>query len=110
VSESTCAIDDTITAVERALANPSALSATRRAVAADLFHDPGTATARCAEALYEAIALDVRAGLKARPLHPQVPGRRAVPDQPPRVGHGLHSVPERHPDAGHGLQTVPDGR
>jgi hypothetical protein len=95
VSESTCAIDDTITAVERALANPSALSATRRAVAADLFHEPGTATVRCAEALYEAIALDVRAGLTARPLHPQVGrGRRAVPDEEPRVGHGLETVPD----------------
>jgi len=57
VSESTGAIDDTITAVERALANPAGLSATRRAIAADLFHEPGRATARCADALYDAIGL-----------------------------------------------------
>jgi hypothetical protein len=57
VSESTIEVDDTVAAVERALADPAAKSATRRAVAADLFHEPGTATARCAEALYEAIEL-----------------------------------------------------
>jgi len=75
VSESTSDVDETIAAVERALADPAARSATRRAVAADLFHEPGTATRRCAEALYEAIELDsklvaqpvgvARAGLKA---------------------------------------------
>jgi len=58
VSESTTAIEDTVTAVERALAKPAALSATRRAIAADLFHEPGAATARCAAALYEAIGLE----------------------------------------------------
>jgi hypothetical protein len=75
VSESTTAVGDTVAAVERALANPAAKSATRRAVAADLFHEPGTATARCADALYEAIGLEpirvaqpfgaAEAGLKA---------------------------------------------
>lgn len=60
VSESTTDVADTIAAVERALAHPEARSATRRAVAADLFHEPGSATARCAEALYEAIALEPR--------------------------------------------------
>jgi CDP-glycerol glycerophosphotransferase (TagB/SpsB family) len=58
VSESTSDVDDTVAAVARALADPTARSATRRAAAADLFHEPGTATARCAEALYEAIDLD----------------------------------------------------
>jgi CDP-glycerol glycerophosphotransferase (TagB/SpsB family) len=58
VSESTTGVDDTVAAVERALATPGAQSATRRAVAEDLFHEPGTATARCAEALYEAIGLN----------------------------------------------------
>ena len=57
-SDSTSGVDDTVVAVERALADPRARSATRRAVAADLFHEPGTATARCAEALYEAIELE----------------------------------------------------
>jgi CDP-glycerol glycerophosphotransferase (TagB/SpsB family) len=57
VSESTTGVEDTVAAIERALANPSARSTTRRAVADDLFHQPGTATARCADALYEAIDL-----------------------------------------------------
>ena len=58
VAESTSAVDDTVAAVDTALADPRARSATRRAVAADLFHEPGTATARCAEALYEAVELE----------------------------------------------------
>jgi CDP-glycerol glycerophosphotransferase (TagB/SpsB family) len=57
VSESTTDVDDTVAAVERALAAPAARSAIRRDVAADLFHDPGTATQRCVEALHEAIGL-----------------------------------------------------
>ncbi len=44
-------------AVERALADPAALSASRRAVAADLFYRPGTAAARCAAALYDVLGL-----------------------------------------------------
>jgi hypothetical protein len=87
VSESTRDAGDTVAGVERALADPTARSATRRAVAADLFHQPGTATARCAEELYKAIGLEAWAGLNPRP----------VP-----VGHGLQTVPN-------GLQTVPDG-
>jgi CDP-Glycerol:Poly(glycerophosphate) glycerophosphotransferase len=58
VSESTAGVEDTVSAIERALANPAERSSTRRAVAADLFHEPGTATARCAAALYEAIELE----------------------------------------------------
>jgi hypothetical protein len=50
-------VDDTVAAIERALEDPSARSATRRAVAADLFFEPGTATQRCVNALYEAIGL-----------------------------------------------------
>jgi hypothetical protein len=57
VSESTTGVDDTIAAVESALADPARKSAARLAVAADLFHEPGTATARCASALYEAVEL-----------------------------------------------------
>ncbi|HWF83730.1 MAG TPA: CDP-glycerol glycerophosphotransferase family protein, partial [Vicinamibacterales bacterium] len=59
-SESVTTMAQAVTAVERALADPSARSATRRAVAEDLFHEPGTATARCAAALYDAIALGPR--------------------------------------------------
>lgn len=44
-------------AVERALADSRALSATRRRVALDLFHRPGSATARCAAAIYEVLQL-----------------------------------------------------
>ena len=58
VSESATDVADTVAAVERALADPGQRSAARRAVAADLFHEPGTATARCAAALYEAINLE----------------------------------------------------
>jgi CDP-glycerol glycerophosphotransferase (TagB/SpsB family) len=58
VSESTRAVDDTIGAVEHALADPQKRSDARRAVAADLFYRAGTATARAASALYEAIDLD----------------------------------------------------
>ncbi|HMD33805.1 MAG TPA: CDP-glycerol glycerophosphotransferase family protein [Vicinamibacterales bacterium] len=61
VSESTRAVDDTIAAVERALADPRTRSATRRSVAADLFYRAGTATARAVSALYEAIDLEAPA-------------------------------------------------
>jgi CDP-glycerol glycerophosphotransferase (TagB/SpsB family) len=42
----------------RALANPGTLSAQRRAVAEDLFHLPGTATARSVAELYDALELE----------------------------------------------------
>ena len=58
VSESTRAVDDTLAAVDRALADPGARSAARRRVAADLFYKAGTATARAVTALYEAIDLE----------------------------------------------------
>jgi CDP-glycerol glycerophosphotransferase (TagB/SpsB family) len=85
VSESTTGLDESVAAVERALASPQALSSTRRAVAADLFHEPGTATARCVEALYDAIGLEARAGTHTR--HPQ----SAVLE--PSVKDGLQTVP-----------------
>ena len=66
VSESTCDVEDTVEAIERAIAAPADRSATRRAVAADLFHEPGSATVRCAAALYEAIGLDAPAVHGAR--------------------------------------------
>ena len=46
-----------VAAVERAVADPSDQSGVRRRVAADLFYRPGTATARCAAALYEVMEL-----------------------------------------------------
>jgi CDP-glycerol glycerophosphotransferase (TagB/SpsB family) len=57
VSESVDTLPEVLTAVERGLANPQHRSAERRAVAADLFYEPGTATDRCTEYLYEAIEL-----------------------------------------------------
>jgi hypothetical protein len=57
VSES---VDDTrgaVDAVVRALADPSTRAAQRRAVAADLFYNPGTATARSVAELYDALEL-----------------------------------------------------
>jgi hypothetical protein len=53
------------TAVERALADPSAGAVTRRAVANDLFYRAGTATERCAEALYEVIGLAAHPCIRA---------------------------------------------
>jgi len=44
--------------VERSLADPARLSAARRAVAADLFYRPGTATRRAAKELYDLMELD----------------------------------------------------
>jgi len=58
VSESTTQVADTVAAVERAIVDPAARSAERRAVAEDLFYQPGTATQRCVAALYEALGLD----------------------------------------------------
>lgn len=54
------------TAVERALADGSERSGVRRHVAADLFHRPGTATARCAAALYEVLQLAPPASVMAQ--------------------------------------------
>ncbi|HXI31050.1 MAG TPA: CDP-glycerol glycerophosphotransferase family protein [Vicinamibacterales bacterium] len=58
VSETTTAVDDTVAAVERALADPTEKASTRRVVAADLFYEPGTATARCTVEMYGALQLN----------------------------------------------------
>ena len=58
VSESVTSVDETVRAVEVGLAAPDALGDTRRAVAADLFYRPGSATARAVRNLYEVIDLD----------------------------------------------------
>ncbi len=65
VAESATDAASTVRAVERGLADPGARSAVRRAVAADLFHEPGHATARCVAALYEAIELDAPTSVAA---------------------------------------------
>jgi hypothetical protein len=46
-----------VAAVERAIADPSARSAERRRVGGELFYRPGTASARCAAALYDVLQL-----------------------------------------------------
>jgi hypothetical protein len=88
VSESTTGVDDTIAAVEHALADPTRKSAARRAVAADLFHQPGTATARCTSALYEAVDL-------AEPVRAVTAADTSAPQQrfPAPVDHGRSPAP-----------------
>jgi len=97
VAESTSRVDDTAAAVERALADPGNRSATRREVAADLFHEPGTATARCAAALYEAIELPqpaAEAATAVRSSDPRDP--RDPPDlRDPRDGPDLRARRDR---------------
>jgi CDP-glycerol glycerophosphotransferase (TagB/SpsB family) len=51
-------VNQAVDAVEAALASPGQRSETRRHVAADLFYRPGTASARCAAALYEVLQLE----------------------------------------------------
>jgi hypothetical protein len=74
--------DGAVAAVERALAAPAALSPSRRKVAAELFYEAGTATARCVAALYEVIGL---------PLHPSPTDRTTANAQIPTprepIGH-----------------------
>jgi CDP-glycerol glycerophosphotransferase (TagB/SpsB family) len=55
-----------IAAVERAIAEPDRLSETRRAIAAELFHDAGHATDRAMQEVYAVMELDVPAW--ARPV------------------------------------------
>jgi CDP-glycerol glycerophosphotransferase (TagB/SpsB family) len=80
VSESVDTVSDAVSAVQRSLAWPSALSTQRRAVAADLFYQPGGATARAVRYLYEAIELDpAPAALKA--AEPRFVARDALTEE-----------------------------
>jgi hypothetical protein len=54
-----------VAAVERALSHPMERSESRRALAAELFHDPGHATDRAITALYELMELDAPRPLAA---------------------------------------------
>lgn len=56
-------VDTAIVALERALAHPMERAEERRSVARELFHKPGTATARCASALYQVMDLAPHASL-----------------------------------------------
>lgn len=58
-SVSVCRVSDALGAVEGALSDPRQGSASRRAVAEELFHEPGTATARCVGALYDLMELEL---------------------------------------------------
>ena len=66
VSESVHDARDAAAAVMRALADPSARSAQRRAVAEDLFYNPGTATARSVAELYDALELEPSSSVSVR--------------------------------------------
>jgi hypothetical protein len=57
---------DVVSAVERSLADPSSGSPSRRAVSAELFHEPGTATARAVAELYDVMELSPLAQPSAR--------------------------------------------
>ena len=54
-----------VRAVEGAIEDPTPLSRVRRTVAADLFYRPGSASARCAAALYDVLELDIPASIAA---------------------------------------------
>ena len=56
-------VDAAAVAVDRAFASPFERAAERKAVARELFYRPGTATARCAAALYEVMNLAPHASL-----------------------------------------------
>jgi hypothetical protein len=58
VSETVHNAREVCDAVPRAILDPGRLSAQRQRVAEDLFHRPGSATARAVTALYEALELD----------------------------------------------------
>ena len=58
VSETVHNAREVCDAVPRAIADPGRLSGQRQRVAEDLFHRPGSATARAVAALYEALELD----------------------------------------------------
>jgi CDP-glycerol glycerophosphotransferase len=62
---------EVVTAVEDCLADPDRQSAERRAVAAEMFHDPGTATSRAVKEIYETIELAAPAEI--------VPGTQPFP-------------------------------
>jgi CDP-glycerol glycerophosphotransferase (TagB/SpsB family) len=56
-AESVEDVEGAVAAVERALSDPGARSASRHAVAQELFHQPGTATARAVAELYQLLEL-----------------------------------------------------
>ena len=75
VSESVDTAAGVVRAVTRGLETPSLRSEARRRVAEDLFHFPGSATARATAALYESIELEPAPS--AVPVHEKVCQRSA---------------------------------
>jgi len=57
VSTTVRGVDEVVSAVERSLADPYHLSKARQAVASDLFHRPGNATALAVKELYDLLEL-----------------------------------------------------
>jgi CDP-glycerol glycerophosphotransferase (TagB/SpsB family) len=67
-----------VAAVDRSMSDPAQLSKPRRAAAAELFHDPGTATDRAIHELYALMELEAPAHVQAH-VHPVMcPPERAV--------------------------------
>lgn len=64
-STTTRDVAGTVAAVERAFADPGERMSARRAVARDLFHEPGTATGRALVELYDLLELTVPDSLQA---------------------------------------------
>jgi hypothetical protein len=77
-------VESTARAVERAFADPREGSARRREVAAELFHEPGGATARAVAELYALMELEAPATAGATPRVAPVDGH----DAPARVQAG----------------------
>jgi CDP-Glycerol:Poly(glycerophosphate) glycerophosphotransferase len=61
VSTSVTTAGQAVAAVEGGLANPASKSSARRAVADELFYEPGTATSRAVREMYEVLELDALA-------------------------------------------------
>jgi hypothetical protein len=78
VADSVDTVTATVKAVERGLASPEIRSAERSAVARDLFHGRGGATARSVEAIYDVIELDPAAA-SAEIQQAAEPGLRGSP-------------------------------
>lgn len=65
VSETVETARQVVDAVSRGLATPSARAEDRRRVAEDLFHEPGSATARATAFLYDALELDAAPAVRS---------------------------------------------
>jgi CDP-glycerol glycerophosphotransferase (TagB/SpsB family) len=79
-------LPQTLAAVDRALESPREHSAERRAVASDLFYQPGTATRRVVEALYEVIELSVPSGVQTAASSASSTDVAAASEAPPSSG------------------------